>query len=101
MAFEIEWDDEAIEDYKNILKYLNLEWSKNSVIKFEKLLEKKLLSLSNNPNTGRRTSKNSRIRKIVVTYQNTIYYQFNDEAVKILRIFDTRQHPRKLKLRKR
>ncbi len=101
MAFEIEWDDAAIDDFKNILQYLKEEWSENSVIKFEKVLEKKLFSISINPNSGEKTFRNSRIRKIVVTYQNTLYYQFNHDAIKILRIFDTRQHPRKLKLHKR
>ena len=42
MAFEIEWDDAAIDDFKNILQYLKEEWSENSVIKFEKVLEKNI-----------------------------------------------------------
>ena len=39
-----------------------------------------------------------KVRKCVITKQNSLYYRENSERIEILRIYDNRQNPRKLRL---
>ena len=36
------------------------------------------------------------IRKCVVTMHNTLYYRESDSSIQIIRLFDSRQDPKKL-----
>lgn len=100
MAFKINWEPEAQENFKRIVEYLQSEWSEKSAENFIKNVTVKLNLLSDYPYIGTSKGKNKKIRKIILTQQNTLYYQVSFRQIFILRIFDTRQNPRKLKLRK-
>ena len=40
--------------------------------------------------------KKEKVRKCVLTKQNTLYYRVMETEIQILRVFDTRQDPAKL-----
>jgi hypothetical protein len=58
---------------KNVIKvnsYIENEWSLNSAINFQRILDEKIAFLSLHPRTGAKTNKGKNIRKLNIT--NTI-----------------------------
>jgi len=95
---EIKWSLKAIHDKIDILEYwIDRNKSKNYSIKLNKLFDKSINTLSNYPEQGKKTDyKNIRI-KIVRHY--LIFYQIRDEFIEIVRIWDARRNPKKIKIK--
>lgn len=97
MARQIVWSLKAQEDRKEILMYWNqrnksLEYSR----KLNHLFKKAVNLISEYPEIGKLTNdKNARI-KIVRNY--LMIYEFNENQIMILNIWDSRQNPKKLKI---
>jgi plasmid stabilization system protein ParE len=99
MPKEIIWSPSAEEDLEQIITYLQQHWSNKIAKDFLLLLYKHLDHIADHPGQFPLVYKKRKYRKCVLTKQNTIYYKEAIDAVYLLRIFDTRQHPRKLKLK--
>ncbi|SRR6056297_2114535 len=95
---KIIWSPDAKEDLENITDYLMFQWGIEVTAKFLFHTDKIIVQLAKNPKQYPIFSCQKRIRKCVLTKQNTIFYRLKDEKVEIVRIFDTRQNPAKLQI---
>jgi len=95
MAVKIEWTEPVLQDLKNIVNYIESEWSQGVSDKFVDELLQKVKSLSVQPSMGMASRKPPKVRSIKVSKHNRLYYKLINNKVVLLNIFDTRQHPDK------
>ncbi len=96
VGYKIQWSDRAVSDFKNIIAYLNNNWSDKEVRSFVGKLDKRLNLIAINPRLFPRTKMKANIRRSVLTKQTVIYYKYTVDAVQIIALFDTRQDPGKI-----
>ncbi len=97
MTREIVWSPAAEKDLENISEYLNNKWNSKVALSFINKIEKSTLLISNNPRIFSLINKKLGIRKCVVTKHNSLFYRENSSnRIEIIRLFDNRQHPKKL-----
>lgn len=77
--------------------YLNFRWSQEVANNFLSIFHKATHSISNDPKRFPIFIRKMNIRKCVVTKHNIIYFVEYENVIQILRIYDTRQNPHKLK----
>jgi len=94
---KIIWSEEAINNLRDIIDYLENNWTEREVKKFVYKLEKLIDTIKNQP-FAFPASKKMGIRRVVLTRQATIYYEIFNDTIKIVTIFDSRQNPEKLKI---
>ena len=94
---KIVWSLKAIHDKIDILEYwIDRTKSKTFSIKLDILIDKALQQISQYPDSGKTTDyKDVRI-KIVRHY--LIFYRIVDDSIQVIRIWDSRQDPKKLKI---
>jgi plasmid stabilization system protein ParE len=97
-GYKILWSKRAFEDLDGILNYLEENWTKKEVRKFVSKLHKRLILLSFFPKLYSESHQKKNVRKSVLTKQVVIYYSLNNNVVELIRLFDSRQQPSKLKL---
>jgi plasmid stabilization system protein ParE len=95
---EIIWSSEAKDDLENITDYLMFYWGTEVTSKFLLHTEKIIGQIAINPKQYPIFSRHKRIRKCVLTKQNSIFYRVKAKKIEIVRIYDTRQNPNKLKI---
>jgi plasmid stabilization system protein ParE len=95
---KIIWTPEADTDVAQILFYLDENWDNKVALRFLDKLDGLLFQIEKNPFQFPIFFKSQKIRKCVVTMQNSLFYQFDEYNIFILRIYDTRQNPQTLKL---
>lgn len=79
MTKKVIWSPAAEEDLKNILIYLLDKWSQNVAIKFLNKVDTSVLLISEEPKIFPLINKKHRVRKCVLTRQNTIFYREHKE----------------------
>jgi plasmid stabilization system protein ParE len=94
---EIKWSLKAIHDKLDILEFW---FNRNKSIRFSKRLDyffdKAIEEIAIFPNQGKRTDfKDIRI-KIVRSY--LLYYLIKENSITILRVWDSRRDPKRIKL---
>lgn len=92
MAYQINWTEIALEDYKRVIDYLLSEWSIAVAMEFENIVNQRLINLSRHPFTGIKSEKNPMIRSILFTKHNRLYYRIEDNCIELLAIIDTRKN---------
>jgi len=94
---EIKWTLKAIHDKLDILDFwIERNKSKTYSIKLDKLFDKSIDSLSNQPEQGKKTNyKNIRIK---IVHHYLIYYLIHEQHIEIVRIWDARRNPKKFKI---
>ncbi|KGO84710.1 hypothetical protein Q765_20090 [Flavobacterium rivuli WB 3.3-2 = DSM 21788] len=97
MSKEIIWSSAAENDLIKILDYLNLNWNTKVTNSFLDILGKNISQVSFTPDLFPVFNKSLNIRKCVITKHNTLYYENHYSEIVILRIYDVRQNPDKLK----
>jgi plasmid stabilization system protein ParE len=97
MLKQIIWAPSAEKDLDGILEYLHNKWGASVAMHFVELANKIIEQLSLNPNQFPLVHKRKKVRKCVITKHNTLYYRARRSQIAILRIYDTRQDPDKLK----
>ena len=93
---EVVWSNAAKLDLTNLLEYLNENWSIDVIRKFELTLNKSVKRIKDNPNSNIVSSKRKNLRRIVLTKHNSLFYRITNNRIEIIRLFDTRQNPKKL-----
>lgn len=88
---------QAQKDILAILNYLQENWNQKVIDHFLDRLEGFYKIVSRFPRLFRYYDKRRNIRSYVLTRQNSVYYRNTRTAIEIITVFDTRQHPRKLK----
>lgn len=96
MPKKIIWSPLAENDFEGILSYLAVNWNNEVANKFIDLTEKHLNKVSINPKQYPIVYSPKKIRKCVLTKHNSLYYREYKKRIELLRIFDTRQDPKKL-----
>lgn len=98
-TYKLIWSDEALNNLKGILDYLENRWTKREIKKFAQLLDKQLKLIEGNPYLFAESDKSKGFRKSVLSRQTTIYYRINKFEIRIITLFDNRQNPNKLILK--
>jgi plasmid stabilization system protein ParE len=93
----VEWAPLAENDMVNILTYLQLNWENEVVTNFIGITDRMVGQIVLNPKQFPIVNKKYMVRKCVLTKHNTLFYTIHTHRIHILRIYDTRQNPRKLK----
>ncbi len=97
MPKEIIWSPLAEEDFENILDHLVKEWNEEIALKFIDFTDHLLKQIAKNPNQFPLIHKKLKVRKCVMSKHNSLYYRNSRSHVDLLRIFDNRKDPKKLK----
>jgi len=97
MPKKIIWSPDSELDLEIILEYLSDEWESSVAVKFLDITEDLTKQISINPRQFPLIHSRLNIRKCVITKHNTLYYRNKRTNVELLRIYDTRQDPEKLK----
>jgi len=97
MPKQIIWSPLSESDFTSILNYLQNNWDDKVVKGFIEIMDEILHQISDHPRQFPQIHKKKKVRKCVLTKHNTIYYRERNEYIDILRIFDNRQNPKKLK----
>jgi plasmid stabilization system protein ParE len=97
-GLKIRWTEEATKNLESIINYLESNWTSKELTKFFQKLEKQLLLLSLFPEAYPFSIRRRKIHRCVLSKNLTIYYTVEDEYLVLLSIFDTRQHPSKMKI---
>lgn len=95
--YPIIWSEEAIRNLESILEYLNSRWTPREVNNFKSLISKQIKLISLNPGLFPVSEFQPRLRKAVLSRQTTIFYEFKQEVVYLVYIFNTAQNPDKIK----
>lgn len=98
MALTIIWSPRALENFHEVVSYLNKNWNTKVVRDFVSRTEKVIGLISEHPEIFRQITDRNPVREALITKHNLLLYQIREEQVLLLAIFDTRQHPRKKKI---
>lgn len=96
---KIVYSPEADKDIAQILFYLDENWDNKVALKFLDKLENLVFQIQTNPFQFPLLNKSHKVRKCVLSMQNSLYYQFDEHNIYVLRIYDNRQNPQTLKLK--
>ena len=94
MANKIKQSKLFLKKVTNLLQYLENNWNKKVADEFKRKLDKKMLSLIDEPDAGRNSTKVSGVQWILITSHNKLYYRIKGEIIYVITLFDTRQNPK-------
>lgn len=94
------WSPFAESDLDEILEYLLENWSNQVILDYVDLVDSLIAQIRDQPKLYPIINKKLKVRKCVLTKQNSLYYRENLERIEILRIYDNRKNPKKLKFSK-
>jgi plasmid stabilization system protein ParE len=97
MPKKIVWSPLAQDDISDISEYLSEEWNNKTANHFISIVDHLVDHISINPRQFPEIHPELKVRKCVITKHNSIYYRVLEDQIDILRIFDTRQDPEKLR----
>jgi plasmid stabilization system protein ParE len=97
MNKKIRLSPSAKRDLSIVLEYLNEKWSSDIAANFIEIFQLCLKRISDNPDQFPYFRKDLSIRKCVITRHNIIYFKDGALDLQVIRIFDSRQNPDKLK----
>ena len=97
MPKPILWSSLSETDFNLILDCLQTNWNEEVVEDFIQITEGIINQISINPSQFPVINKRKKVRKCVITKHNTLFYRDRKNFVDILRIYNTRQDPHKLK----
>ncbi len=97
-GYSIVWSGRALKDLDRISKYLEENWTEKEISTFINKLFKRLNLISFFPKLFSKSRLKKNVRRSVLTKQVIIYYSIKNNVVEIITLFDSRQHPSKLKL---
>ena len=98
MVKEVRWTQESVDTFNKIIEYLESKWTHRDVENFVSATDIVVRFISENPKMFRKTNKKN-IREALVTPHNLMIYKINGERIDIITFWDTRQNPKKKKLK--
>ena len=81
----------------DLLAYLEQSWNKKVAQDFKQILDRKMLQLIKEPDSGRNSQKIAGVQWILITKHNKLFYRIKDDTIYMITLFDTRQNPKKNK----
>ncbi|WP_055437659.1 type II toxin-antitoxin system RelE/ParE family toxin [Lacinutrix algicola] len=97
MLKEVIWSPSAENDFESILDYLQLHWNERIINRFINKVDDNISLILEDYKIFPVINEELQIRKSVISKQNTLYYREKSGKLEIVRIFDSRQDPHKLK----
>ena len=97
MLKEVIWSPSAEKDFELILDYLQLNWNDRIINKFINKVDDNISLILDDYKIFPIINEELQIRKSVISKQNTLYYREKLGKLEIVRFFDSRQDPHKLK----
>ncbi|MDO6759269.1 type II toxin-antitoxin system RelE/ParE family toxin [Tamlana sp. 2_MG-2023] len=97
MLREVVWSPSAEKDFEAVLDYLQLNWDESVTNKFINRVDDIISLIINDLKIFPIINEALEVRKSVVSKHNTLYYRENGLKIEIIRLFDARQDPNKLK----
>ncbi len=94
---QIIWSPSAEADLKDVLFYLQIKWSERVIAKFISKVDDALEMIIAAPKTFPIINQELQLRKCVITKHNTLFYRELPHKIEVVRLFDSRQDPQKLK----
>jgi plasmid stabilization system protein ParE len=82
---------------EGLVDYLECRFSLSTKEKFISKLDGFVGLIQKDPEIFPKSETNKKIRKCVISKQTTLYYNFNNQEIRLLSLFDTRQDPSKIK----
>ncbi len=95
MAYQIIVKKRFTNKVQKVLAYLEKEWSHKVASDFLIKIDRRFALLSKQPTIGRSSSKIKKVRGLLITRHNKLYYTIEDDKVVILNMYDTRMNPKK------
>ena len=96
-TYKLIWSDEALNNLKSIISYLENNWTEKEISKFAQQLDHQLDLISQNPRLFPKVD-DAKARKSVLSKQTSIFYSIVKREINILYIHDNRKNPENLKL---
>ena len=96
MPKPIIWSPLSENDFENILDYLDKNWGNPVASNFIELIENLLNQIAINPKQFPIFYKGKKVRKCVLTKNNSLFHRDGKTKIEILRIYNTRQDPNTL-----
>jgi len=96
MAKEVTLTPIAIINYEYIIDYLVKNWGIKVTNNFIERFEQVCVIIVENPGIYPFVNRIKKVQKCVLTKHNILYFKVMKDSVRILAVFDTRQHPDKL-----
>ena len=90
------WSPSSEKDFESILEYLYIRWNRRVILKFINKVDDAIDLISENPKLFPLINEELQIRKCVITKQNTLFYREVNKNIEVVRLFDSRQDPKKL-----
>ena len=94
MALKIITKKRYQNNLKKVISYLITNWNKEVAENFLRLLFEKYELLSTMPNIGVPVVSKKKIRSILITKHNKVYYRVERGHLIIINIIDTRRNPK-------
>ena len=98
MAKNVIWSPAAEKDLETVLDYLQSKWSNQVLNRFINKIDDNIGLIIDDPKIFPLINHRLKIRKSVITKHNTLYYRETAKSIQIVRLFDSRQNPKKLTL---
>ncbi|NQY09108.1 MAG: type II toxin-antitoxin system RelE/ParE family toxin [Flavobacteriales bacterium] len=83
----------AEEKIRNLLSFIEKEWSTKAKEEYLKKFLKSVNQISNHPNSCPQSSNPKGVFKCVVTKQSSFYYRISNDQIEIITLIDNRQDP--------
>ena len=96
-TYKLIWSDEALQNLKGIIAYLEERWTNREIKKFARLLDRNLELIMDNPKFFPASDHSKELRRSVISKQVSLYYRIENQEVHIVSVFDNRQNPNRLK----
>ena len=97
MLKKVIWSPSAEKDFELILDYLQLKWNQKIINSFINKIDDNINLILEDYKIFPVINDELQIRKSVISKQNTLYYREKSGTLEIVRLFDSRQDPNKLK----
>jgi len=95
--YKLIWSDEALQNLKSIIAYLEERWTNREINKFARLLDRNLELIKDNPQLFPKSDHSQELRRSVISKQVSLYYRIENQTVHIVSIFNNRQNPNRVK----
>ncbi len=95
MALKIFWTKRALNNFNEILEYLENEFGENTANFFAIKVHNFVDNLLYFPQLGALQHSQKEIRGFVIVKQVSIFYRMYDDHIRILNLFDNRQDSKK------
>jgi len=99
MVQKITWSPGAINDFLQIIAYLEENWTEKEIQKFTDRIDEKLAVLQQHPRLGSPSQKKSNVHQTVVHKKVILIYKYKPlkKEILLLSLWNTQQDPEKMR----